>query len=46
MATGNEVIDSEDPRKLVFEVIDEMAPKKVAEFLEQTDSEEPIGPDC
>ncbi len=36
-----EVMDSENPRDLVFEVIDEMVPKKVAEYLEQTDSEEP-----
>ena len=36
-----EVMDSENPRELVFEVIDEMVPKKVAEYLEQTDSEEP-----
>ena len=36
-----EVMDSENPRELVFEVIDEMVPKKVAEYLGQTDSEEP-----
>jgi preprotein translocase subunit SecA len=36
-----EVMDSESPRELVFEVIDEMVPKKVVEYLEQTDSEEP-----
>ena len=36
-----EVMDSENPRELVFEVIDEMVPKKVSEFLGQTDSEEP-----
>ena len=36
-----EVMDSENPRDLVFEVIDEMVPKKVAEYFEQTDSEEP-----
>ncbi len=36
-----EVMDSENPRELVFEVIDEMVPKKVAEYLEQTDSDEP-----
>ena len=36
-----EVMDSENPRDLVFEVIDEMVPKKVAEYLEQTESEEP-----
>ena len=33
-----EVMDSENPRELVFEVIDEMVPKKVAEYLGQTDS--------
>ena len=36
-----EVMDSENPRELVFEVIDEMVPKKVAEYLGQADSEEP-----
>ena len=36
-----EVMDSENPRELVFEVIDEMVPKKVAEYLGATDSEEP-----
>ena len=36
-----EVMDSENPRELVFEVIDEMVPKKVAEYLGQSDSEEP-----
>ena len=36
-----EVMDSENPRELVFEVIDEMVPKKVGEYLGQTDSEEP-----
>ena len=36
-----EVMDSENPRELVFEVIDEMVPKKVAEHLEQTAGEEP-----
>jgi preprotein translocase subunit SecA len=30
----NEVIDSEDPRKLIFEVIDEAVPAKVKEYLE------------
>ena len=34
-------MDSENPRELVFEVIDEMVPKKVAEYLGSTDSEEP-----
>ena len=36
-----EVMDSENPRELVFEVIDEMVPKKVTEYLEQTSGEEP-----
>ena len=35
-----EVMDSENPRELVFEVIDEMVPKKVTEYLAQTDSSE------
>jgi preprotein translocase subunit SecA len=34
----NEVIDSEEPRKLIFEVIDEAVPAKVKEYL---DGEEP-----
>ena len=34
----NEVIDSEEPRKLIFEVIDESVPAKVKEYL---DLEEP-----
>ncbi|MBO0695005.1 MAG: SEC-C domain-containing protein, partial [Verrucomicrobia bacterium] len=34
----NEVIDSEEPRKLIFEVIDEAVPAKVKEYL---DDEEP-----
>ncbi|HZS17566.1 MAG TPA: preprotein translocase subunit SecA [Candidatus Udaeobacter sp.] len=34
----NEVIDSEEPRKLIFEVIDEAVPAKVKEYL---DAEEP-----
>jgi preprotein translocase subunit SecA len=34
----NEVIDSEEPRKLVFEVIDEAVPAKVKEYL---DDDEP-----
>ena len=29
----NEVIDSEDPRKLIYEVIDEAVPAKVKEYL-------------
>jgi preprotein translocase subunit SecA len=34
----NEVIDSEEPRKLIFEVIDEAVPAKVKEYL---DADEP-----
>jgi preprotein translocase subunit SecA len=34
----NEVIDSEEPRKLIFEVIDEAVPAKVKEYL---DDDEP-----
>src|SRR6266540_893642 len=30
----NEVIDSEEPRKLIYEVIDEAVPSKVKEYLE------------
>src|SRR5437762_11469256 len=30
----NEVIDSEDPRTLIYEVIDEAVPAKVKEYLE------------
>jgi preprotein translocase subunit SecA len=30
----NEVIDSEEPRKLIFEVIDEAVPSKVKEYLD------------
>ena len=33
----NEVMDSEDPRELVYEVIDEVVPAKVAEYPGQTD---------
>lgn len=36
-----EVMDSEQPRTLIFEVIDEMVPKKVAEYLDATEGEEP-----
>ncbi|CAN5527738.1 preprotein translocase subunit SecA [soil metagenome] len=36
-----EVMDSEAPRELIFEVIDEMVPKKVAEYLEVPSNEEP-----
>ncbi|MCX7712603.1 MAG: preprotein translocase subunit SecA [Chthoniobacterales bacterium] len=34
----NEVMDSENPRELIYEVIDEIVPKKVREFLEPADS--------
>ena len=38
----NEIIDTEDPRKLVYEVIDEAVPAKVAEYLGTgASSEEP-----
>ena len=38
----NEVIDSEDPRPLVYEVIDEAVPAKVKEYLgTDAPSEEP-----
>jgi len=36
-----EVMDSETPRTLIHEVIDEMVPKKVAEYLTTDASEEP-----
>ncbi|MBN8709807.1 MAG: preprotein translocase subunit SecA [Verrucomicrobia bacterium 61-8] len=36
-----EVMDSEMPRDLIFEVINEIVPKKVAEFLGDTEGEEP-----
>ena len=36
-----EVMDSEMPRDLIFEVINEMVPKKVADFLGDTEGEEP-----
>jgi preprotein translocase subunit SecA len=38
----NEVIDSEDPRKLIYEVIDEAVPAKVGELVD--DSELDYGP--
>ena len=37
----NEVMDSETPRTLIFEVIDEVVPKRVAEYLEAAEGEEP-----
>jgi preprotein translocase subunit SecA len=37
----NEVIDSENPRELILEVIDEVVPKKVSTFLESMEGEEP-----
>ena len=36
-----EVMDSEDPRTLINEVIDEMVPKKVVAFLQSEPGEEP-----
>ncbi len=36
-----EVMDSAAPRDLIVEVIEEMVPKKVAEYLEATEGEEP-----
>ncbi len=36
-----EVMDSPNPRDLIFEVIDEVVPKKVAEHLEVSDGAEP-----
>ena len=37
----NEVIDTEDPRKLVYEVIDEAVPAKVKEYLGTGARDEP-----
>ena len=37
----NEVIDSDDPRKLIYEVIDEAIPAKVQEYLGSDDGDEP-----
>ena len=37
----NETIDSDDPRKLIYEVIDEAVPAKVKEHLGSGDSDEP-----
>ena len=42
-----EVMDSENPRDLVFEVIDEMVPKKVAEYLaSKPTARSPTAPGC
>jgi preprotein translocase subunit SecA len=35
-----EVMDSETPRDLIFEVIDEMVPKRVAEYLDTNEGQE------
>ncbi|MDQ6861636.1 MAG: preprotein translocase subunit SecA, partial [Verrucomicrobiota bacterium] len=37
----NDTIDSDEPRKLIYEVIDEAVPAKVTEHLESGDGEEP-----
>ena len=37
----NEVMDSENPRDLIIEVINEVVPKKVALFLEESEGNEP-----
>jgi len=37
----NEVMDAEEPRKLIYEVIDEVLPQKVAEFLEAGPNKQP-----
>ncbi|MBU6183137.1 MAG: preprotein translocase subunit SecA [Verrucomicrobia bacterium] len=37
----NEVMDSENPRDLIVEVINEVVPKKVSSFLEAMEGEEP-----
>lgn len=39
----NEVMDTEDPRSMIFEVIDEVLPTRVAEFVETDDPD--IAPD-
>ena len=36
----NEAIETEDPRKIIFEAIDEMVPLKVREYLNTDDGEE------
>ncbi|MFV0337495.1 MAG: SEC-C metal-binding domain-containing protein, partial [Chthoniobacterales bacterium] len=35
----NDIIDSEQPREMIFEAIDEALPKKIAEFLEVNDAD-------
>ena len=37
----NEVMDTDDPRRMIYEVLDEVVPKKVAEFLENDENDEP-----
>ena len=37
----NEVMDSDEPRSMIYEVIDEVVPKRVAEYLETAEAEEP-----
>ncbi|MFM8984165.1 MAG: SEC-C metal-binding domain-containing protein, partial [Spartobacteria bacterium] len=37
----NEVMDSENPRELILEVINEVVPKKASAFLESMEGEEP-----
>lgn len=37
----NEVIDTEEPRRMIFEVIDETVPLKVQEYLNTEDGREP-----
>jgi preprotein translocase subunit SecA len=37
----NEVMDSENPRELIIEVINEVIPKKTAQFLEESEGIEP-----
>ncbi len=37
----NEVIETDDPRRMVFEVVDEMIPKKVSDLLEPGEQGEP-----
>jgi preprotein translocase subunit SecA len=37
----NEAIDTEDPRQMIFEVIDEAVPPKVRDYLEPPDESEP-----
>ena len=37
----NEVMDSENPRELIYEVINEIVPKKTAEYLEVSEGAEP-----